>query len=45
LGIHWRIQNIELLKQIDEAYEDAPEPEPVVTRMHPTHYQMVKDQW
>jgi metal-responsive CopG/Arc/MetJ family transcriptional regulator len=40
-----RHQNIELLKQINEAYEDAPDPDPAVTRMHPTHYQMVKDQW
>ena len=40
-----RHNNIELLKQINEAYEDSSETEPMVTMMHSNHYKMVKDQW
>jgi len=40
-----RHTNIELLKLINEAYEDSIEAEPMVTIMHPNHYRMVKDQW
>jgi len=40
-----RHTNIELLKLINEAYEDSIEAEPVVTMMHSNHYRMVKDQW
>lgn len=40
-----RHNNIELLKQINDAYEDASDPEPMVTMMHSNHYEMVKDQW
>ena len=40
-----RHNNIELLKQINEAYEDSSTSEPIVTMMHSNHYRMVKDQW
>lgn len=40
-----RHNNIELLKQINDAYEDASDPEPMVTIMRANHYEMVKDQW
>ena len=40
-----RHNNIELLKLINEAYEDSPETEPMVAMMHSNHYRMVKDQW
>ena len=40
-----RHNNIELLKLINEAYEDSTETEPMVTMMHSNHYRMVKDQW
>ena len=40
-----RHNNIELLKQLNEAYEDSSETEPMVTMMHSNHYRMVKDQW
>lgn len=40
-----RHNNIELLKLINEAYEDSSETEPVVTMMHSNHYRIVKDQW
>jgi metal-responsive CopG/Arc/MetJ family transcriptional regulator len=40
-----RYHNIELLKQINDAYEDASDPEPMVTTMRANHYDMVKDQW
>jgi metal-responsive CopG/Arc/MetJ family transcriptional regulator len=40
-----RHNNIELLKQINEAYEDSPDTESMVTRMHSNHFRMVKDQW
>ncbi len=40
-----RHNNIELLKLINEAYEDSSETEAMVTMMHSNHYRMVKDQW
>jgi len=40
-----RHNNAELLKLLNQAYEDLPEPEPIVTMMRPNHYNMVKDQW
>ncbi len=40
-----RHNNMALLKQINEAYKDASDPESMVTRMHSNHYGMVKDQW
>lgn len=40
-----RHNNIELLKLLNEAYEDLPESEPMVTMMRSNHYEMVKDQW
>lgn len=40
-----RHNNIELLKQINEAYKDSSADEPMVTMMHSNHYGMVKDQW
>jgi len=40
-----RHNNIALLKQINDAYEAASDPEHLVTIMHSNHYKMVKDQW
>jgi len=40
-----RHNNIELLKLINESYEDSSETEPMVTMMESNHYRMVKDQW
>ncbi|MFN2359205.1 MAG: hypothetical protein ABR534_15860, partial [Desulfotignum sp.] len=40
-----RHNNIELLKQINDAYEDASDPDPMVTIMRANHSEMVKDQW
>jgi metal-responsive CopG/Arc/MetJ family transcriptional regulator len=40
-----RHNNVELLKLLNQAYEDLSEPEPIVTMMRPNHYKMVKDQW
>ena len=40
-----RHKNIELLKQINDAYEDSSETNPMVAMMHSNHYRMVKDQW
>ena len=40
-----RHNNIELLKLLNEAYEDVSESEPMVNMMHSNHYKMVKDQW
>jgi metal-responsive CopG/Arc/MetJ family transcriptional regulator len=40
-----RYNNLELLKLINEAYEDSSETEPMVTMMHSNHHRMVKDQW
>ena len=44
-GFIQRHNNIELLKLINEAYEDSSETEPMVTMMDSNHYRMVKDQW
>ncbi|MCF8111901.1 MAG: ribbon-helix-helix domain-containing protein [Desulfobacteraceae bacterium] len=38
-------KNIELLKALNEAYDDAPETEPIVEQMRRKHRRMVKDQW
>ena len=40
-----RHNNIELLKLINEAYEDSSETEPMVAMMRSNHYRTVKDQW
>ncbi|MGD8449416.1 MAG: CopG family transcriptional regulator [Desulfobacterales bacterium] len=40
-----RHQNIELLKSLNDAYNDIPESEPIVAKMRSTHYNMLKDQW
>ena len=40
-----RHQNRELLKQINEAYDDQPETEPLVSKMRSKHHALVKDQW
>ena len=40
-----RHNNIELLKLLNDAYEDVPESEPMVNMMRSNHYKMVKDQW
>jgi hypothetical protein len=40
-----RHKNIKLLQLLNEAYDDLPEPEPIVSKMRPRHYKMVKEQW
>ncbi len=40
-----RHKNIELLQLLNQAYDDLPEPEPIVSKMRSGHYNMVKDQW
>jgi len=40
-----RHNNIELLKLLNDAYDDLPESEPIVAEMRSSHYKMVKDQW
>jgi len=40
-----RHKNIELLQSLNEAYDDLPESEPIVSKMRSTHYKMVKEQW
>ena len=40
-----RHNNLELLKLINEAYEDSSDAGPMVSMMHSNHYKMVKDQW
>ena len=40
-----RHKNIELLKSLNDAYDDLPESEPIVAEMRSSHYKMVKDQW
>ena len=40
-----RYKNIKFLEALNEAYDDLPESEPVVSKMRPRHYEMVKDQW
>ncbi len=40
-----RHNNMALLKQINAAYKDSSETDPMITRMHSNHYGMVKDQW
>lgn len=40
-----RHKNIELLKSLNDAYDDLPESEPIVSEMRSRHYKMVQDQW
>ena len=40
-----RHNNMELLKSLNDAYDDLPESEPIVAEMRSSHYRMVKDQW
>ncbi len=40
-----RHNNNELLRLINEAYEDTSEAEPIIALMHSNHHGMVKDQW
>ena len=40
-----RHNNIELLKSLNDAFDDLPESEPIVAEMRSGHYKMVKDQW
>ena len=40
-----RHKNIKLLQSLNEAYDDLPESEPIVSNMRPRHYKMVKEQW
>jgi len=40
-----RHRNLELLKSLNQAYEDAPKSESTVTQMRSRHYKLVKDQW
>ena len=40
-----RHRNLELLKSLNQAYEDKPKSEPTVTQMRSRHYKLVKDKW
>jgi antitoxin MazE6 len=40
-----RHKNIKLLQSLNEAYDDIPESELIVSEMRPKHYKMVKGQW
>jgi len=40
-----RHKNIKLLQSLNDAYDDLPESEPIVSKMRPRHYKMVKEQW
>jgi len=40
-----RHKNAEIFDLINEAYDDLPESEPIVSAMRPKHYKIVKDQW
>lgn len=40
-----RHKNIKLLQSLNEAYDDLPKSEPIVSKMRPRHYKMVKEQW
>lgn len=40
-----RHKNMELLKSLNDAYDDLPDTEPIVTKMRSNHFKMVKDQW
>ncbi len=40
-----RNKNIDLLKSLNDAYDDLPETEPIVTKMRSTHYKIINDQW
>ena len=40
-----RYENIKLLQSLNEAYDDLPDSEPIVSKMRPRHYKMVKEEW
>lgn len=40
-----RHKNIELLRLLNEAYDDLPESESMVSKMRSRHYNMVKNKW
>ena len=40
-----RHKNIKLLQLLNEAYDDLPESESIVSRMRSRHYKVVKEQW
>lgn len=40
-----RHQNIELLKQLNEAYDDTDNADSLVEKMHSKHKDLVRDQW
>ncbi len=40
-----RHKNIELLQLLNEAYDDLPDSEPMVSKMRSRHYNIVKNQW
>ncbi|OEU62231.1 MAG: CopG family transcriptional regulator [Desulfobacterales bacterium PC51MH44] len=40
-----RHKNIKLLQLLNEAYDDLPESEPIVSKMRSRHYKVVKEQW
>jgi hypothetical protein len=40
-----RHKNIKLLQSLNEAYDDLPESDPIVSKMRPRHLKMVKEQW
>jgi len=40
-----RHKNIQLLQSLNEAYDDLSESDPIVSKMRPRHFKMVKEQW
>ena len=40
-----RHKNIKLFQSLNEAYDDFPESDPIVSKMRPRHLKMVKEQW
>lgn len=40
-----RRKKVEILDRINAAYEDQPESEPIISKMHFIHRRIIKDQW
>jgi len=40
-----RHKNSEIFDLINDAYDDLPESEPIVSKMHSKHFKIIKDQW
>ena len=40
-----RHKNIKLLQLLNDAYDYLPESEPIISKMRPRHYKVVKEHW